>query len=286
VKPPAPIVVVSNQKGGVGKTTTTVNLAAYAGLAGLRVLVVDNDPQANATSNLLSLAPADSAGARATICENSVYSGAEPRPTTAEGVSIIPAGADLADQERRLATAVGGSLALRTRLAPMRVHFDLILIDCPPNLTCLPTNALLAATHLVVPLQCEYFALEGLSQLLAHVDGLRQDHELQLELCGILLTMAAPGSSLAHGVAAEVRRHFGPAVFDAMIPRDETAAAAPSRARALVDHDPMSPAALAYLAASRELLARLALLPSLPSLPSLPHAPPLAVAPITRSDTP
>ncbi len=246
----APVLVVSNQKGGVGKTTTVVNLAAYAGLAGLRVLVVDNDPQANASSAL-----------NKTAFEHSIYSGAQPVETSAGGVYLVPSGADLADQERRLAGEVGGSLSLRERLKPHRVGFDLVVVDCPPNLTCLPTNALLAATHLLVPLQSEYFALEGLSQLLAHVDGLRQDHELQLTLCGILLTMATPGSALSQGVATEVRRHFGEGVFRAVIPRDESAAAAPSHARSLLDHDPLAPAALAYLAATKELLTRLGLKP-------------------------
>lgn len=244
----APVLVVSNQKGGVGKTTTVVNVAAFAGLAGKKVLVVDNDPQANASSAL-----------NKTAFEHSIYSGAEPVSTSADGVYLVPSGSDLADQERRLAGAVGGSLALRDRLKPHRVDFDLIIVDCPPNLTCLPTNALLAATHLLVPLQSEYFALEGLSQLLAHVDGLRQDHELQLNLCGILLTMAAPGSPLAQGVESEVRRHFGNGVFETVIPRDEMAAVASSHARALPDHDPLCPAALAYLAATRELLIRLGL---------------------------
>jgi len=254
----APVLVVSNQKGGVGKTTTVVNLAAYAGLAGKRILVVDNDPQANASSAL-----------NKTPFEHSIYSGAEPVTTSAEGVYLVPSGSDLADQERQLAGAVGGSLALRERLKIHRVNFDLVIVDCPPNLTCLPTNALLAATHLLVPLQSEYFALEGLSQLLAHVDGLRQDHELQLTLCGILLTMATTGSALSQGVASEVRRHFGEGVFNAVIPRDESAAAAPSHARALVDHDPLSPAALAYLAATKELLTRLGLLAPIPNTPGL-----------------
>jgi chromosome partitioning protein len=256
----APVLVVSNQKGGVGKTTTVVNLAAYAGLAGLRVLVVDNDPQANASSAL-----------NKTSFENSIYSGAEPVLTSADGVYMVPSGSDLADQERRLAGEVGGSLALRERLKIHRVNFDLVIVDCPPNLTCLPTNALLAASHLLVPLQSEYFALEGLSQLLAHVDGLRQDHELQLNLCGILLTMASSGSALSQGVANEVRRHFGEGVFKAVIPRDESAAAASSHARALVDHDPLSPAALAYLAATRELLQRLGLTPASRPQPPTPN---------------
>jgi chromosome partitioning protein len=244
----APVVVVSNQKGGVGKTTTVVNLAAYAGLAGLQVIVVDSDLQANATSGLTT-----------TPYEHSIYTSAEAVPTSADGVRLVPAGSSLPDQVAPLAHRPVSEL--RNRIQPLRSQADLILIDCPPNLTLLPTNALVAATHLLVPLQSEYFALEGLSQLLAHVDALRQDHQLNLELCGILLTMATPGSPLSRSVEAEVRRHFTQGVFNAVIPRDESAAAAPSHAKALVDHDPLAPSALAYLAATRELLQRLSLAP-------------------------
>lgn len=240
---PAPVVAISNQKGGVGKTTTVVNLAAGLGLSGRTVLVIDNDPQANASSSLAN-----------TTYEHSIYSGQNPVPTSCEGVHMIPAGADLADQERRLAADVGGAFALRQRLQPYRVNFDCILIDCPPNLTCLPTNALLAATHLLVPLQSEYFALEGLSQLLAHVDGLRQDHQLDLTLAGILLTMVDERVGLARQVEAEARKHFGAQVFKTVIPRDPTAAAAPSHGTSLIDHDLLSAAALAYLAATKELI--------------------------------
>jgi chromosome partitioning protein len=236
------VLAVSNQKGGVGKTTTVVNLAAYFGLAGWQVLVVDNDPQGNATSAL-------AAGSY----ERCVYSGHEPIVTSAQGVCVIPAGADLADHERRLAAEVGGATALHRLLEPRRVDFDLILIDCPPNLTGLPTNALLAATHLLIPVQCEYYALEGLSQLLAHIETLRAEHHAQLELAAVLLTMADPAVPLAAQVENEVRRHFGDRALRSVIPRDPSAAAAPSHGRSLVDHDPLSAAAVAYLAAAEEL---------------------------------
>lgn len=237
------VITVVNQKGGVGKTTTVVNVAAFAALAGRRTLVIDVDPQANASSVLCR----EQAG----TC---VFSGQAPLATDQPSLWVIPAGADLPDHDKRLVMTEGGRLALRDRLRTLRSDFDLIVVDCPPSLGMLPTNALLAADALLVPIQCEYFAMEGLSQLLASVTELQEEGNPTLALAGILLTMFDDRSPLALQVAAELRRHFGERVLRAQIPRDVALAAAPSYSRTILDHDPLSPGGLAYCAATKELL--------------------------------
>src|ERR1043165_1630486 len=235
---------VTNQKGGVGKTTTVVNLAAFAALAGKRVLVVDSDPQGNASS---VLAPPGQHG--------SAYADQAPLPVSGfDSLWIIPSGTDLIDAERRLVVQEGGRFALKRRLAALTDLYDLILVDCPPSLTLLPINALNAASHLVIPIQCEYFAMEGLSQLLAAMAEIKEESNPDLALAGIALTMCDENLSFARQVGAEIRRHFGDRVFKTVIPRDIALAAAPSHGKTILDYDPLCAGSLAYLGITKELL--------------------------------
>ena len=239
----AHILAVSNQKGGVGKTTSVVNLAAFCALAGKKTLVIDNDPQGNASSVLLG----ETSGP-------SIYSGRTPYKTTHDNLWAVSSGEDLLDQEKLLARSDGGRFVLRKALDPLREQFDMIFIDCPPNLSFLPMNAFLAADHLLIPLQSEYFAMEGLSQLLAFVEDLRQDVGSKVAVLGILLTMYEAHHPLARQVADQIRQHFGPKAFAASIPRDIALAAAPSHGQTILAYDPLSPGGLAYLQAAKELL--------------------------------
>jgi chromosome partitioning protein len=234
---------ISNQKGGVGKTTTVVNLAGYLALAGRRVLVVDNDPQGNASA-VLGEGPS----------ERSVFGGQRPTSTRTRNLSLLPAGRDLSDQEQALARSPQGRLALREALAPLLPDFDVVIIDCPPTLSLLPVNALLAADRLILPLQCEYFAMEGMAQLLAFVEDLRQSSDRAPTLAGILLTMFDHRHPLSRQVEADIRQHLGNSTFKTVIPRDVALAAAPSHGKTIAEYDPLSAGALAYLAVTKEVL--------------------------------
>lgn len=240
---PAAVIAVTNQKGGVGKTTSVVNLAAFCALGGRRVLVVDNDPQGNASS-VFSTDPEG----------GSIYSGLLPRPTRQAGLFFVPAGQELVDQEARLRVLESGRTQLKKALDPLRSDFDIIVIDCPPSVSSLSVNAWLAADWVVVPLQCEYYALEGMSQLLQNLGELEQTLGRAPALAGILLTMHEPRFGLGQQVVTEVRSHFKERAFASVIPRDIALAAAPSHGQTILDHDPLSPGGLAYLAAAKELL--------------------------------
>jgi chromosome partitioning protein len=262
---PAPIITVANQKGGVGKTTTTINLAACLADSGQRVLLVDLDPQANATSGLgIDKQPGTSAYS-SLLGQNNLAD--YIRPTSVDRLTIIPSEMDLCGAEIELSRLDQHLLRLRIALEPIRVsdRFDLILIDCPPSLGILTLNALAAARHLIVPLQCEYYALEGIASIHRLLDQLRSSGtNPNLEILGVLMTMFDARTRLSHQVVAEVRHHFGPLVFDTVIPRTTRLAEAPSHGLPIFLYDPYSSATAAYQVLTRETLDRLKNINSLP----------------------
>lgn len=241
------ILAVANQKGGVGKTTTATSLAHGLALAGRSVLVVDVDPQGNATSGMGVEAVAQSPGFAGPPLPDRIVR------TAWAGVACVPAGLDL---ERLAARGVGGTTVLRDRLQGLADGaYDVILIDCPPSLGALTQNALAAAQGVIVPIQCEYYPLEGLVQLLGavrHAAGRNPG----LAVAGIVLTMYDPQAGLAREVEEEVRAKLAEPVFETVIPRDPAVAEAPSHCRSVIDYAPRSPGARGYVDLTAEILDR------------------------------
>lgn len=256
---PARVLAVANQKGGVGKTTTAVNLAACLAALGQRVLLLDLDPQANATSGL-GLEKIPGASAYAALL------GQEPlapriRPTAFERLEIIPSELDLCGADVELPRLERHLHRLALALEPLRADAsrDLILVDCPPSLGILTLNAFAAADHLLVPLQCEYYALEGISMLTRLLDQIRSGGaNPRLSLLGVVMTMFDSRTRLSQQVVAEVRAHFKELVFDTVIPRTTRLAEAPSHGQPIIAYDPYSAGAAAYEVLAQEVLTRLA----------------------------
>ena len=252
---PTRIIAIVNQKGGVGKTTTTINLAAALTLRGKKVLLIDLDPQGNAATGLGILR----ASRDVTIYDvfaDEVPLGEATMTTSVEGLKLVPSHMDLAGLELDLGNRAGRTTILQRALAQLEGLYDYVLIDCPPSLNLLTVNALTAARSVVVPLQCEFFALEGLSQLLQTVEMAKANINPSLVIDGVIMTMYDQRNRLSAQVAADVRKHLGRAVFKTIIPRNVRIAEAPSFGKPVLLYDPSCSGSKAYMALADEMLMR------------------------------
>lgn len=250
---PKRIMAIVNQKGGVGKTTTAINLAAALAEHEQRVLLIDMDPQGNASTGLGVPRDDRSRSTYHIMTENLPFDDAV-RPTRVRGLYILPSHSDLAAAEMEIGHTEGRTRVLTQAIEAANGGFDYVLIDCPPALNLLTLNALAVARSIIVPLQCEFFALEGLSQLLKTVEMAKAGINPKLAIDGVVLTMYDKRNRLSAQVADDVRSHLGRAVFDTVIPRNVRIAEAPSFAEPVTTYDPSSQGSKAYRRLAREIL--------------------------------
>jgi len=265
------IIAIANQKGGVGKTTTAVNLAAALAELGHRILIIDLDPQANATSSFGLQAVEQTSLYEPLLGDASITE--RIFPTEREALFIVPADLDLAGAEVEIARMPNHLTRLAETLKPLHVDatFDFVFIDCPPSLGILMTNALAAADELLTPIQCEYFALEGLVKIVRLVEQVHDSGaNKRLELGGIVMTMFDGRTNLSEQVVAEVRQHFGERVYQTVIPRSVRLSEAPSFGKSILEYAPSGPAAQAYRALGREFIQRHASPATAPASPQTP----------------
>lgn len=247
------IIVIANQKGGVGKTTTAINVAASLAAAEKRVLLIDTDPQGNSTSGC-GIERENLNGSLYDIYNDTKKIDEIIRKTSMDSLDIIPSTIDLVGAELELISRDDREEILKYALDPLRQFYDFIFIDCPPSLSLLTINALVAADSLLVPMQCEYYALEGISSLIKTLNLVRSSYNASLDIEGILLTMFDGRNTLAHQVAKELREHFGDKVYKTIIPRNITLAEAPSHGKPAILYDIRSKGAQSYLALAKEVI--------------------------------
>ncbi len=250
------VIAIANQKGGVGKTTTAINLGACLAVAERRTLMIDMDPQGNATSGLGVDRSAAQATAYEVLVEGAAVSSATVRHVHFPYLDVVPSSRDLVGAEVELVSRPGRELLLRKALEAIRHEYEFVLVDCPPSLGLLTLNTLAAADAVLIPIQCEFYALEGLSQLLNTVRLVQRNINPKLQIDGVLLTMYDQRLNLSRQVAEEAQEYFGSRVYRTAIPRNVRLAEAPSFGKPIVVYDLLSAGAQSYLALAKELIAR------------------------------
>lgn len=256
------VFAIANQKGGVGKTTSTINLAAFLANAGRRTLVIDLDPQSNTTTGLGVDSHAVGTSIYEVLVNESVKAVDVIRKDIRPNLSLLPAKVDLYAADIELVYLDNREYRMKRILEEVSGAYEFVLIDCPPSLGLLTVNALTAADGVILPLQCEYFALEGMQQLLNTIRLVRDRLNNRVMLFGVVLTMYDPRTNLAKEVVDEISQHFPKEKFDTLIPRNIRLSEAPSYGRTILEHDPRSPGALAYKALAEEVIARAAIMES------------------------
>jgi chromosome partitioning protein len=247
------IIAIANQKGGVGKTTTSINLAASLGVLEKKILLIDADPQANASSGL-GINVEEVEGGTYHVLEHSLSARDAIVKTGSPNVDIIPAHIDLVAIELELVDKQDREYMLKKSLVEIKDDYDYILIDCGPSLGLITLNSLVAADSVIIPIQCEYFALEGLGKLLNTIKSIQNIHNAELNIEGLLLTMFDSRLRLSNQVVDEVRKHFSSMVFDTIIRRNIRLGEAPSYGESIIDYDATSKGAVNYLNLAQELL--------------------------------